>query len=322
MKNDELKLLIQIAQLYYEQQLTQAEISAKLGIYRTTISRLLKKAQQHNIVTFAINYSLCQTSLLEKQLKAQFPRLNDVFIVDCDDEEDTNLKLQKMGHAGAQYLKKIINDNDVIGFSWGSSLAAVAEALDTTLYKDALCIPMVGGPAGKLLSKYHVNTIVYHIASKLHSRSLLMDFPAILEEKSLRDAIVKSQHYHQIANYWSKLTIAIFGVGSCHSFKSSIWQGFYGDDDHIETLENHPIAGDICSRFFDHEGNAVLTTISDKIINIQLDQIKQTKCRIGIAQSSEKVDAIIAAMKADYINVLITTKDTARHILNKQVPPD
>ncbi|WP_392564540.1 sugar-binding transcriptional regulator [Orbus wheelerorum] len=321
MPNDELKLLINIAQLYYEDNLTQAEISAKLGIYRTTISRLLKKAQQQQVITFKINYTLCQTSLLEKQLKEHF-KLHEVIIVDTQKDEDLDIKLQKMGYAGATYLQKIITNQDIIGFSWGSSLAAVANQLDSSIHKDALCVPMVGGPAGKLISQFHVNTIVYNIATKLHSRSLLMDFPAILEEKSLRDAIVKSQHYNQIVAYWPKLTIAMFGIGSCNISNSSIWHGFYGDDDQIETLENKPIAGDICSRFFDHQGDSVQTNISDKIINITLDQLKMAKYRIGIAQSSEKVDAIIAAISAGYINVLITTKGTAQSILTQLIPPD
>jgi len=321
MPSNELKLLINIAQLYYEHNLTQAEISAKLGIYRTTISRLLKKAQQQQIITFSINYSLCQTSLLEKRLKEHF-KLHEVIVVDCEAGDDLDLKLQKMGYAGAKYLQKIITQQDIIGFSWGSSLAAVADQLDYSVNKDALCVPMVGGPAGKLISPFHVNTIVYNIATKLHSRSLLMDFPAILEEKSLRDAIVKSQHYNQIAAYWHKLTIAMFGIGSCNIANSSIWHGFYGDDDQIETLENKPITGDICSRFFDDKGNSVQTNISDKIINITLEQLKMAKYRIGIAQSNEKVEAIIAAILAGYINVLITTKGTAESILTQLVAPD
>ncbi|WVD65943.1 sugar-binding transcriptional regulator [Orbus sturtevantii] len=321
MPNDELKLLINIAQLYYEHNLTQAQISAKLGIYRTTISRLLKKAQQQQIVKFTINYNLCQTSLLEKQLKEYF-KLHDVIVVDANTDDQSDIYLQKMGYAGAKYLQKIITDHDIIGFSWGSSLAAVAEQLDNSVHKEALCLPMVGGPAGKLTSQFHVNTIVYNVATKLHCRSLLMDFPAILEEKSLRDAIVKSQHYNQIASYWYKLTIAMFGIGSCNIANSSIWHGFYGDDDQIETLENKPIAGDICSRFFDHKGNIVQTNISDKIINITLEQLKIAKYRIGVAESTEKADAIIAAILGGYINVLITTKGTAESILTQLIPPD
>ena len=41
--SDDIRLIVKIAQLYYEQDMTQAQIARELGIYRTTISRLLKR---------------------------------------------------------------------------------------------------------------------------------------------------------------------------------------------------------------------------------------------------------------------------------------
>ena len=42
--SDDIRLIVKIAQLYYEQDMTQAQIARELGIYRTTISRLLNEA--------------------------------------------------------------------------------------------------------------------------------------------------------------------------------------------------------------------------------------------------------------------------------------
>jgi DNA-binding transcriptional regulator LsrR (DeoR family) len=39
--SDDIRLIVKVAQLYYEQDMTQAQIARELGIYRTTISRLL-----------------------------------------------------------------------------------------------------------------------------------------------------------------------------------------------------------------------------------------------------------------------------------------
>ena len=44
-KSDDLRLMVKIAQMYYEQNFTQAEIARALGIYRTSISRMLKKVR-------------------------------------------------------------------------------------------------------------------------------------------------------------------------------------------------------------------------------------------------------------------------------------
>jgi DNA-binding transcriptional regulator LsrR (DeoR family) len=59
--SDDIRLIVKIAQLYYEQDMTQAQIARELGIYRTTISRLLKRGREQGIVTIAINYDYNET---------------------------------------------------------------------------------------------------------------------------------------------------------------------------------------------------------------------------------------------------------------------
>lgn len=322
MDDNKIKLLIEIAQMYYEQNMTQDDISKKLGIYRTTISRYLNTARQEGIINFSVNYHLCETFLLEKNLKEQF-NLKHVIVVNEKSDDDTETKLNLMGKAASLYLKSIIKNGDIIGLSWGSALASMVEQLEEISQPhNLLFIPMVGGPAGKLDSRYHVNTLVYRIASKFKANSLLMDFPAILDELFLRDAIMKSQHYNQISVYWDKLSIAIFGIGSFEISDTSIWYEFYGNKDQIRPLQDAHIAGDICSRFFNNQGHPIQTTISDHIINTSLDNLKKAKHRIAIAQSPEKVDAIIAAMKGHYLNTLVTTKETAELILTRTLSPD
>ena len=67
--SDDIRLIVKVAQLYYEQEMTQAQIARELGIYRTTISRLLKRGREQGIVTIAINYDYNENLWLEQQLK-------------------------------------------------------------------------------------------------------------------------------------------------------------------------------------------------------------------------------------------------------------
>ena len=52
----ELELLLKVAQLYYEQGLTQNEIAKKLFISRSNISRLLTQAREAGIVEIKVHY--------------------------------------------------------------------------------------------------------------------------------------------------------------------------------------------------------------------------------------------------------------------------
>lgn len=312
-KNEEKKLLIKIAQMYYEMDMTQSQISQKLKIYRTTISRMLKKVREEGIVKITINYDSGDNFSIEQKLKERFG-LKEVIVVPVEHEQSSQLKLKAIGQACAKLLERVIKNEDVIGFSWGSSLAAVVEALESAKKQNVMCVPMVGGPSGKLDSKYHVNTICYQAASKFSGQSLMIDVPAILEKKETRDDILESNYFQEIAAIWNRITIAVFSIGSFEISKNSTWRAFYGDAT-IKELESGKAAGDICSRFFDINGVPVHTDISDRTITIHLQQLQKVRYSIGVAQSIEKVPGIIGALNGGYMNVLVTTEETAQSIL-------
>lgn len=54
MKNEKSKLLARVAYLYYSENKTQSEIAKILGVYRTTISRMLSQAKKTGIVKINI----------------------------------------------------------------------------------------------------------------------------------------------------------------------------------------------------------------------------------------------------------------------------
>lgn len=312
-KNEDRKLLIQIAQMYYEKDMTQSQISKELGIYRTTISRMLKKMRDDGIVKITIHYDIGEHVTLEKQLKDRFG-LKEAVIVPVDHEQPEQVKLQAVGQACARLLDRVVKNKDVVGFSWGSSLAAVVNGLEPSGKPDVLCVPIIGGPSGKLESQYHVNTICYQAALKMKAKSMMIDVPAFMERKETRDDILASRYFQEFAEAWSRITIAVFGIGSLALTGKSTWRAFYGDAA-ADELEYGRVAGDICSRFFDRNGVPVHTGLSDRVIAIHLDRLKKTRYSIGVAESLEKVSGIIGALNGGYMNVLVTTEETARSIL-------
>lgn len=202
--SDDIRLIVKIAQLYYEQDMTQAQIARELRIYRTTISRLLKRGRDQGIVTIAINYDYNENLWLEQQLKQKFG-LKDVVVVSGNDE-DEETQLAMMGLHGAQLLDRLLEPGDIVGFSWGRAVSALVENLPQAgQSRQLICVPIIGGPSGKLESRYHVNTLTYSAAAKLKGESHLADFPALLDNPLIRNGIMQSQHFKTISAYWDNL---------------------------------------------------------------------------------------------------------------------
>ncbi len=303
--SDDIRLIVKIAQLYYEQEMTQAQIAHELGIYRTTISRLLKRGRDLGVVTIAINYDYNDSLWLEERLKQKFG-LKEAVVAPLESEA---------GSYGAQLFERLLSPNAVIGFGWGRAVSALVEALpQSSQPRPLVCVPIVGGPSGKLPSRYHVNTLTYSAATRLKGESYLADFPALLDNPLIRQGIMQSQHFQTLADYWQRLDIAVVGIGSPAIRHATNWQAFYGNaqSDELEALQ---VSGDICSRFFAADGTPIATAMQEKTLSIELTILKQARYVIGLASGEEKHAAILGALRGQHINALVTDRATAEYLV-------
>ncbi|GCF94264.1 Cro/Cl family transcriptional regulator [Enterococcus florum] len=315
MYKDEDKLLVRIAEMYYQEDKNQSQISKELNIHRSTISRLLKRSREEGIVTISINYDKAGTYDLEKQLKERFG-LEKAIIVQAAPEMNRTQKDKLLASGVGDYLAEILEDEMIIGFSWGETMAAIPEGLGTYTVSNITCIPMIGGPSGRLISDFHVNTITYEASKKLNGRALLIDSPAFPDTVSLKKALMENEFNQELIDYWRKLDIAILGIGSPTLQASESWKQFYGEDV-LAYLEGKKVIGDVVSRFFNLEGQHIDNELDDRLIGIDISDLKRTPYRIGIAAMVDKAEAIASALKGGYINVLVTTEETAIEVLKR-----
>ncbi|UXY11050.1 sugar-binding transcriptional regulator [Kosakonia sp. ML.JS2a] len=311
--SDDVRLIVKIAQLYYEQEMTQAQIARELSIYRTTISRLLKRGRQQGIVTIAINYDYNENLWREQQLKEKYG-LKEAVVIACNSEQE-EVQLDQMGICAAQLLERLLEPGDIIGFSWGRAVRALVERLSpASQSRQLICVPVVGGPSGKLESRYHVNTLTYSAAAKLKGESYLADFPALLDNALIRNGIMQSRHFKTLSAYWDNLDIAVVGIGSPAIRNGANWHAFYASEE-SDDLYARQVAGDICSRFYDIHGATVETRMSEKTLSIETHQLKKARYAIGIAMGEEKYNGIVGALKGEHINCLVTNRETADLLL-------
>ena len=74
--------------------------------------------------------------------------------------------------------------------------------------------------------------------------------------------------------------------------------------------------GDICLRFFDHQGKIIKSPLMNRVIGIELNDLKKAKRVVGIAGGVRKIPAILAALRGGWINVLLTDRLTAEKLLS------
>lgn len=309
MSNDEeRRLLVQIAQMYYLEDMTQSDISKSLGIYRTSISRLLKKARDEGIVQIKIVDEGRKNSELENRLEVMLG-LQKVIIVASQGNLSITEKTKAVARAGAELLRHVIEDDDVVGFAWGRTMGSMIGEFPDCPQRSAHFVPLVGGP-GAMDTKYHVNAIVYSIAQDFGGEAHMIDAAAVVEHKETKDDIVHSNYFRKISDLWERLTVAVVGIGAPISNSNMIWTGFFGDKE-VSDLNKNNAVGDICSRFYDSEGSLVDSELAERTIAIPLERLRNTRHTVALAESIEKAPSILGAARGKYISMLVTNEETA-----------
>ena len=75
--------------------------------------------------------------------------------------------------------------------------------------------------------------------------------------------------------------------------------------------------GDVLCHFYDKNGEPVGAELDNRLISTPLQTLKSLNRVIGVSAGSNKVDAILGALRAGLLDVLITDEDTAEAVLAK-----
>lgn len=114
------KEFVRVATMYFEEGMTQAEISRKLGVSRSLISKILLDAKKAGIVEIIINSKNAYTVNLERKLEIKY-NLKRVIVIDTSEVENNEIS-KTISREAALYLKELSKNANSIGISWGESL--------------------------------------------------------------------------------------------------------------------------------------------------------------------------------------------------------
>ena len=297
-------LMFKIAYYYYFEEMTQQSIADMLAISRIRVLKLLEKARQTGIIQFRLRKNPEFHVQFERQLINKYS-LKDVFVVPAPtSEEKTNINLAK---AAALYINDRLKEQDLINVGYGDTSNHLLNNLATMAEKPISCISLTGG-----VSYYLPDTRSNVFNANLH----LIPAPLLASSIEMAQAIREEISVKEIFRMSAIANFTVIGIGGLHE-KSTIFKtGTLNKNDMIY-LKMKGAVGDILSHFIDKDGNLVQNHIEDRLIGISLDAIKTFKNVIGVAAGENKVEAIKAVLKGQYIDVLITDSSTAEKLLEE-----
>lgn len=309
----DLRLLSKVSKLYYEQNRTQQDIAERLRLSRPKVSRLIQQAHREGIVQITVLSPTGSYADLEQALELKFD-LQEVVITEIDEAASQESVSRQIGVVAADYLQRTIQDNDVIGIFWGVTLNSMISALKPCETCDVHVVQMVGG-LGPPEAEEHATGLSRRMAQLLNGRLTLLPAPGIVDNAAIRDVYLTDSHVSKAINTFAQIDVAFMGIGAA-SPTAWIMQNDVLTQDELRTLRDQGAVGETALRFFDSHGNAVQSTLDDRVIGITLDQLRQIPRRVGMVGGPEKLIVTRGALLGGLINVLITDHRSAQRLLD------
>src|SRR5919199_3973012 len=124
--SDHDRLILHALRLYYEHDLTQAEIAQRMGFSRPKVTRLIAEGRDRGLVEITITEPVGGFTPLEIALEDHYG-LDEAIVVASGDERQTT-ELTAGGMCGA-LLGRVCTPESTLGVSWGASVRALADAV-------------------------------------------------------------------------------------------------------------------------------------------------------------------------------------------------
>ena len=314
-KQIDYRLIFKACKLYYEQNLTQLEISKRLSISRPKVSRLLKQAEEVGIVKISIIPRPGFHTDLEDALETKF-RLREAVVVEVSNYESQVAVSKEVGAAAASYFLRAVEDPLVIGISWGTTLQAMVDSISQQNLNKSHLVQLIGG-LGNPESEAHATYILRRLVSQINSRLSILNVPGIVDKAAVKSAVLSDSHVREAFKLFGKIDIAFVGIGVPTPDSVVMRDGTILTQNELDMLLSKGAVGDICLRFFNAEGQPVYSEIDERVIGITLDEIKKIKTVVGVTGGPQKANAIRSALNGKLINVLITDHVNARKLIEE-----
>ncbi|MFD0867973.1 sugar-binding transcriptional regulator [Paenibacillus residui] len=312
-KQDErIRLLVKVSTMYYLDGLNQQEISARLGISRPQISRMLSAAKAEGIVQIRVRNPFSKEQQYEKALSETFG-ISDVTVLQTHDNANRAQIEAQLGQAAAALMETVLRDRDTVGVMAGKAVASIADALSYFAKKDLVFVPMVGswGTDG---TTWHANSNVQTMGEKLRSKYMFLNAPTIVGSPETREALVKEKEISEVLQRAENASVAVIGIGQISEDATMVRSGHFNEEE-LASVRNKGAVANICTSFLDAKGNVLDVPAKDRMIGVTAEQLRNIPKVIAMAYGEEKVAAITAVLRGRWIDCLITDMNTADRVL-------
>ncbi|WP_136607670.1 sugar-binding transcriptional regulator [Paenibacillus dokdonensis] len=226
---------------------------------------------------------------------------------DC---ETSPLTKRDLGRAGAKALLGVMNQEDTVAVTGGSTLAAVAEELNPQVsvpMKNSWFVPARGGLGESM--EFQANTIASTMAKRVGAQYRLLHVPDLLSDDAYQ-SLVQDRNIQEIVQVIRQCRIIMHGIGDA----MEMTRRRRLDLSAVQDIQKEGAVAESFGYYFNEQGEVVHRMLT---LGLRLEDIVSTEIVIGIAGGRDKADAIHSVLKFGHENILVTDEAAAIEICRR-----
>jgi len=310
---DRIRLITTILNFYYVEKLTQAEIAERLDLSVPKVNRLLLQARELGYIEFVIRTPVQHLFELENRLKGVFG-LQEAIVIPSEGTPNGSV-LNTIGSAAAKFILEQIRDGDIIAITPGTTIRAVVQSLEAPRQYQVEIVPILGSIQGDMESD--MNYLATIMGDRLGGKSYKLHAPAYVETPEQGELVRSIEPVKKILDIGRRANTALLGIGTVAPETSRFVEfTALSHEDMKEIVNGCGGVGEIGAYVYNIDGQPCAKAFADRVIGLNLDEIRKIPFRIGIAASAEKALPIYGALRGGYLHVLITDEAAAQGVLD------
>jgi deoxyribonucleoside regulator len=299
---EEDELLLLVARLYHVDGFSQGDVARMANVSQAKISRLLAKARQKGIVQISVAEYDPRDYQLEEQLEKRLG-LRQATVVKAPEGLPMRELRQSVAHFAAPRVSAMIQSGDVLALAGGRAMQWLVHAMQPPPQFSGLTIVQAMGNIDASVGPYDALELGRIIANRWRGTFLTLNLPALLPNARTRKSFLALAPIQQVVGRLQNVRIALVGVGTLDNSVFVERDALHGDD--IEQLKKAGAVGEICGRFYNRSGKECNTPYRDRVVSIELEDLKKADEVVAIVVGSDRTEAIRSALRGGLIKSLV-----------------
>lgn len=306
-RSDDLTLAVAVARRHYEQGQAKTDIAEALGISRFKVARLLDLALESGVVRIEIVEPQGMGGGLADELMDRFGLTRCAVVPMSSSAPEVR---GEVGAAAARLLGDTVREGDVLGLPWSRTVHDMVYALESL---PKVPIVQLSGALATTREDSSAVDLVRRAGRIAGGGRQVFFAPLLMPDAAAAHAVRRDAAVSDTLASAGDVTVAMVGVGAWGPGGSTIYDML--NEECRREITDQGVVGEAVGTCFDADGRLVTTCLSERLIALGPEQLRDIPQVIAIAHGPGKVAAVRAAMTGGLISGLVTTHDTARTLL-------